>query len=185
MSKSKPNPVINYQACDSSQIAAFGYDAVARVLGIKFKAGAGSTYHYFEVPPEILAGLQAAESVGKYFGAHIKGKFLFERQPDVPGGVAYGLTLGQESKYTTNKDGRLCSRATGRAIPDDEPVFVLRAQDRKAHVALMAYIRACDDREHVDQVLDRLADFEAFGQQHPDRLKEPDTTRVAPASVAA
>ncbi len=185
MPKSKPNPVINYQPADSSQISAFGYDAAQRVLGIKFKGSGGSTYHYFEVPPEVLAGLQAAESVGKYFGAHIKGKFLFERQPDVPGGVAYGLTLGQESKYTTNKDGRLCSRATGRAIPDDEPVFVLRAQDRKAHVALMAYCRACDDEAHRDNVLQRLGDFEAFGLQHPDRLKEPDTTTVAPAAALA
>lgn len=179
----KPNPVINYQPCDSSQIAAFGYDAVARVLGLKFKGGGGSTYHYFEVPPEILTGLQTAESAGKYFGSNIKGKYLFERQPDVPGGLAFGLSLSQEPKYTVTKDGRICNRATGRPIPDDEPVFVLRAKDRKAHVALMAYCRACDDEAHRDNVLQRLGDFESFSFEHPTRMKEPDTTAVAPVAA--
>jgi len=66
------------QPVSSSQIAAVGYDAGERVLGVQFHRGA--RYDYAGVPREVYEGLIAAESVGKYFGANIKGKFDFTKQ---------------------------------------------------------------------------------------------------------
>ncbi len=76
-------PSINYQPCTSSQVSAFGYCPVTQTLGVKFKAGSGSTYHYSGVPPEVFADMQKCESVGKFLGSRIKGKYEFQRQSEV------------------------------------------------------------------------------------------------------
>jgi hypothetical protein len=172
--------VILFQPCDSSQIAAWGYDAEAKVLGIQFHASRGggaepSVYHYADVPLEVADAFAAAPSKGKFFGASIKGKFAYERQPGADG-VVYGLSQAQEPKYTTSsKHGRLVNRDTGTAIPDDEPVFVFRAQDRKALQALRVYALSVEQPDHAAVVARRVADFEAFAMNHPDRMKEPDS----------
>lgn len=123
---------IAYQPVTSSQIAACGYDARLQVLGVKFVGG--GTYHYSDVPQGVFDALVKAESAGKYFGANIRGKFAYDKQPDVPGGVVFGLSQAQEPKYTaSSKNGRLVNRASGDAIPDTEPVFIFREIGR-AHV---------------------------------------------------
>lgn len=165
---------ITYQPCDSSQVSAFGYDAESQTLGVQFKAG--GTYHYFDVPPTVFTALQASESVGKFFGQHLRGKIAYERQPDEPGGVVFGLPQSQEPKYTTSsKHGRLVNRSTGKAIPDDEPVFILRAQDMLALEALRAYLSSVIDPVHAAVVGSRFDDFSAFAATHPDRMKMPDS----------
>ncbi len=58
----------------SSMLQAHGYDAASKTLAIRF-SGAGKTYHYSGVPPEVASGLAAAESPGKFFGQVIRGKF--------------------------------------------------------------------------------------------------------------
>jgi len=55
----------------SSQLAAFGYDAQTKTLEIWFKS-TGTTYHYFDVPPEVFDALKAAPSKGSYFIRNIK-----------------------------------------------------------------------------------------------------------------
>lgn len=55
----------------SSQIVAYGYDPVQRVLAIQFKAGT-HVYHYRDVPQETADAFEAAESKGKFFGAQIR-----------------------------------------------------------------------------------------------------------------
>ena len=61
----------------SSQIHAVGYDPDKRVLRIQFLSGKerlpGSIYEYDDISPEQADALVKAESVGKHFGAHIKG----------------------------------------------------------------------------------------------------------------
>lgn len=68
---------------ESSQIHAVGYDADTSTLGLRFKktkqnhheyAGQeyGAEYHYANVGPLLYAELLSAESVGKFFGEHIK-----------------------------------------------------------------------------------------------------------------
>lgn len=76
-----PESTIPLTPVNSSQLAAVGYDPAGRTLAIQFKGkgGAGSTYHYAEVPAEVHAGLMSAESCGKFFGASIKGKFAFTK----------------------------------------------------------------------------------------------------------
>jgi hypothetical protein len=67
----------------SSQIHAIGYDAASSTLRVQFKsaAGAGSVYDYPGVPAETHANFLKAESVGKFFGANVKGKFEFKKLP--------------------------------------------------------------------------------------------------------
>ena len=70
---------------ESSQIAEVGYEPETETLGIRFKAGRNgktgqavtpqdfvSEYHYSFVEPDTYAALMTAESIGRYFGEHIK-----------------------------------------------------------------------------------------------------------------
>jgi hypothetical protein len=61
----------------SSQIAAIGYDPATKVLEIEFNRG--GVYTYADVPAEVHADLMAADSVGRYFSAHVKGVYEFKR----------------------------------------------------------------------------------------------------------
>lgn len=87
----------------------------------------------------------------------------------------------QEPKYSAfcqcceTHHSRIVNRATGEPIPDDEPVFILRARDRHAARALQAYADLCHDAEHVMIVQRRIRDFLDFDAMHPDRMKEPDS----------
>ena len=63
----------------SSQIKAYGYDPISKTLAIVFTRGSGAAYHYSDCPQEVADGLAKADSVGKYFGANIKGKFAFTK----------------------------------------------------------------------------------------------------------
>lgn len=65
---------IPMQECESSNIAAHGYDATSKTLAIKFK-GTGAVYHYHEVPADVAHELANAESIGRFFGQHIRPKF--------------------------------------------------------------------------------------------------------------
>lgn len=76
-----PKCKVPMAGCASSQIKEFGYEPATKTLAIRFhsKKGPGSVYTYAGVPPEHYEGLLAADkdpaqSVGKYFGEHIKGK---------------------------------------------------------------------------------------------------------------
>jgi hypothetical protein len=170
--------IIAMTACASSQISGYGYDAATQTLAISFPgrgAQPDTIYHYFDVPPEVYAALQAAESKGKFFGAEIRTKFRYEKQTDADG-IAFGLPLAQEPKYTTGtRDGRIVNRATGKPIPDDEPVFILRAKDVHASAALAAYLRELEEIEHRAAVQARIDAFDAFAAAHPERMKYPDT----------
>lgn len=164
---------------ESSQISGIGYDAASRTLAIQFPGrgpAEGTTYHYFDVPAEVHETFITSESIGKYFGAHIKGKYAYEKQPGADG-IAFGLPMAQEPKYTTSsKDGRIVNRATGKPIPDDEPVFILRAKDVHATTALAAYLEEVyNDPEHSEAVQARIDAFDSFAAAHPERMKQPDT----------
>ena len=72
-------------------------------------------------------------------------------------------------------DGRIVNRDCDTPIPDDEPIFLLRAKDRLAIRALTAYFSAIEDPEHARAVAARLEDFKRFSREHPERMKDPDT----------
>lgn len=65
----------------SSQIAAVGYDADKEVLAIRFNGGL-KVYHYEGVSQKDFDKFNGAESIGKHFHAHIRGKFKHTLQPE-------------------------------------------------------------------------------------------------------
>lgn len=66
-------PAIAMQPVQSSMLAVHGYDASSRTLAVEFKGG--GTYHYTDVPPEVVADMLAAGSIGGFFAKNIRGKF--------------------------------------------------------------------------------------------------------------
>ena len=65
-------PPIELHPVISSQVKAIGYDPHTRELAVTFTRGKGDIYHYFEVAPETHKAFVEAESIGVYFGQHIK-----------------------------------------------------------------------------------------------------------------
>ncbi len=66
---------MNRQAVSSSNIRSVGFDN--GTLEIEFNRG--GIYQYYNVPETIYQSLIAAQSVGKYFQAHIKDVFQFSK----------------------------------------------------------------------------------------------------------
>lgn len=167
---------IELQKVESSQISAIGYDEATNTMAVQFPgrgADPGAVYHYLNVPPATWAEFQKAESKGKFFGANIRPHFAYEKQPGA-NGIVFGLPLAQEPKYTTGqRDGRICNRATGKPIPDDEPIVIFRAKDMHASAALAAYLEALTDPEHRAAFQKRIDEFDAFALEHPDRMAYP------------
>lgn len=66
---------ISLSPVESSQIHSIGHDPETNTLAIQFKSksGPGSIYHYPNITQAQFEALRSAESVGKHFGAHIKG----------------------------------------------------------------------------------------------------------------
>ena len=60
---------------ESSNIASVGYDG--SILEIEFNSGA--IYQYENVPIRVYDVMMKADSVGKYFNAHIKSKYNYRR----------------------------------------------------------------------------------------------------------
>ena len=77
-----------------------------------------------------------------------------------------------ERKYKI-KDERIVKRDNDVPIPDDEPLFIFRAQDRKALPALVAYNMVLDCLEQKESVMKSINDFRDFQERHPERMKEP------------
>lgn len=61
----------------SGMLKAIEYDEVKNDLTVTFNNGGSYVYH--DVPKEMFDGILAAESAGKYYLAHIKDKFKFEK----------------------------------------------------------------------------------------------------------
>lgn len=59
-------------AVESNQVAAIGYDAASSTMAVTFTRGPGHVYHYPDVSPELHQQFMEAESIGKFFGEHIK-----------------------------------------------------------------------------------------------------------------
>lgn len=65
-------------------------------------------------------------------------------------------------------------------IPDDEPVFVLRASDALAADAISAYLKMAlrhpgMDGDHITAVTHTRNVFERWQAEHEDQVKTPDT----------
>ncbi|MNU19496.1 hypothetical protein D3C71_77240 [compost metagenome] len=83
----------------------------------------------------------------------------------------------QDPKYSI-RNNRLINAERNEDIPMDEPVFLMRARDKLAHHSILDYAERCErmaGRPHVLAVLTRANEFAAFANDHPDRMKYPDT----------
>ena len=80
-----------------------------------------------------------------------------------------------DPKYGINNNGKICNLETSVAIPDDEPIFILRAQDMLALQVLIFYKTTVATEEHKDAVRHRIREFRNFGNDNPGRMKAPDT----------
>jgi hypothetical protein len=94
-----------------------------------------------------------------------------------------GPSLAQEPKYTVNGSA-IVNRASGEAIPADEPVFIFRARDVHAREAIEVYACELAPGLHRDAVVQRVADFAGFSYANPTRMKEPDTAAIASPPLA-
>jgi hypothetical protein len=68
------NNEIVLDSVESKQIHAIGHNPKTNTLRIQFRAksGPGSVYDYANFTAEQFAEFKAAESIGTYFGQHIK-----------------------------------------------------------------------------------------------------------------
>lgn len=69
----------------------------------------------------------------------------------------------------------------GIPIPEDEPLFLLRARDRLALAAIQYYytLSLADSATdyHIDGVSRAAEAFSRFASEHPERMKQPGITR--------
>lgn len=81
-----PRPPITLQRVKSSQISAVGYDKATQTLALQFKPFGGekpmNVYHYPAWGPSNHAEFMAAESLGTFFGRHIKGREFKKYTPE-------------------------------------------------------------------------------------------------------
>lgn len=68
----KPYEHIPLTAVESNQVAAIGYDDASGTMAVTFTRGPGHVYHYPNVSAELHQQFLAAESIGSFFGQHIK-----------------------------------------------------------------------------------------------------------------
>ena len=66
-----PAPTITLDSVESNQVKAIGYDDATQTLAVTFKFGK-AVYHYPNVSRETFEAFKGAESIGKFFGEHIK-----------------------------------------------------------------------------------------------------------------
>lgn len=85
------------------------------------------------------------------------------------------MKFEQEPKYMTNPQGQILNRETGMPIPDDEPVFIMRAQDINAVNTMRYYRDHCSDPDHKRAVQKRINQFTDFAVNNVVKMGEPDT----------
>jgi hypothetical protein len=68
---------MNWQPFESKLLNSAAYDAKPRILYPRFRSG--DVYRYFDFPAELYQQFLDAESRGRYFLAHIRNHFRYER----------------------------------------------------------------------------------------------------------
>lgn len=71
--------MITRQPVQSSNIRSVGYDPAELLLEVEFASG--GVYRYQGVSRETYEEFIGAESMGRFFGGHIRGRFEFEMVP--------------------------------------------------------------------------------------------------------
>jgi hypothetical protein len=63
---------------ESSNLAAYGYDAARRWLDVQFKSS-GDIMRYTDVPLELAQEFGAAGSKGKFYASRVRGQFTADK----------------------------------------------------------------------------------------------------------
>lgn len=85
-----------------------------------------------------------------------------------------------DGKFSIDGD-RIVKTSNGEPIPEDEPVFLLRARDRLAIPLLEIYnqlsiVDGCNDY-HFAALNKSIAQFAQFARLNPGKMKQPSVTR--------
>lgn len=75
--RSRTSSGILRQQVESAELRSVGYDISASILEAEFHSG--EIYRYFGVPAQLVLELLEADSIGRFFNAHIRSKFRFRR----------------------------------------------------------------------------------------------------------
>jgi len=78
----EPRPQIPLEPVVSNQVAAIGYDEATQTLAVTFTRGLGAIYHYPLVSKDMFHAFKTAESIGTYFGKHIKQRPFVKFRPE-------------------------------------------------------------------------------------------------------
>jgi hypothetical protein len=62
---------------NSSEFRSVGYDLPTSTLETEYQSG--EVYRYFDVPARLVLEMLEADSIGRFFNAHIRPKFRFEQ----------------------------------------------------------------------------------------------------------
>lgn len=86
-----------------------------------------------------------------------------------------------DSKFATTTNGAIVKISNGEVLPDDEPLFLLRARDKNALRTLHYYYELCAKDTDSDwqtlKMTDSLQNFMEFSTEHPERMKQPGITK--------
>lgn len=93
------------------------------------------------------------------------------------------IPTAEENLHQTNGRLALTKITNGETIPDDEPIFILRARDRNAVLLLQAYwwfcfYDGCNDYQ-MSMLAQRMIEFEQWAEKNPSKMKQPGITRGA------
>jgi len=98
--------------------------------------------------------------------------------PGVPDIILFRDISG---KFATTTNGAIVKKSNGEILPDDEPLFLLRARDLLAVSILRFYKLMCENNPQLDWQVSKLEEaiwlFEKFKSEHPERMKQPGITR--------
>jgi len=62
---------------NSSEFRSIGYDLPSSTLETEYQSG--EVYQYFDVPARLVLDMLEAESMGRFFNAHVRPKFPFKQ----------------------------------------------------------------------------------------------------------
>lgn len=84
-----------------------------------------------------------------------------------------------DGKFHIDGD-KIIKTSNGEVVPEDEPLFLMRARDHIALPLLEVYeilsrMDGCTDY-HLTGVNERINAFATFYGQHPERMKQPGIT---------
>lgn len=82
--------------------------------------------------------------------------------------------------FHVDTEGYLVKSSNGERVPEDEPVFILRARDNCAGPAIGVYLEEMYDvgapQDRIDQIKQVFDRFRAFGVENQQRMKIPGST---------